>query len=314
MATAEYRQAMIGNPEVDFWPASDGYKPYTPQPVVDMDEPEDAAIATVQNDDSTIDDDEIVELDTSDASMELYLGNRELVNQVYRRCRAMMTIPDDTPKMIVWQFAQICTLHEFDPFIGEAYIIPLGKRQNVQRYGVHVGVKGLRKVARRQSKFQIAMRRMEEDEVKRYRAGDYHAEDVGYEATIYRFDVVRECKELHIPYLPPIAVGFWRKRAYRKKENNQWQWKEDEIPNTWTRDQVAEKRAEATVIKKAYDLEIYGHQPYIDGETVAEYIADHSDYPTERMLVAHEKGLDRHDALPADRDINREDDGNVLFA
>lgn len=242
------------------------------------------------------------------ATPAIYLGDREVVAQIRNRITSMTQMSPDTPDHVIWQFAQVCTSHQLNPFVGDAYIIELGSRKNdatgkwEKQYAVHIGVKGLRKMARRQAKYQIVARRMDAKEVQQYRRENYEAPDVGYEVEIYRLDVARECKEAGIPYMPVKAVGFWRLRARNRKGT----WYPDNIPETWTPDQVAEKRAEVSALKKAFDIEIAVGDPSASTESMQVQVAEHTQW--------HVESYDREHALPAERTVDREDDGDVLFA
>lgn len=235
-----------------------------------------------------------------------YLGDRSLIAEIKRRITAMTQMPADTPDHVIWQFAQVCTAHQLNPFTGEVYIIELGKRKDGQtgrwekQYAVHVGVKGLRKMARRQANYQMQSRRLDAEEVRQYRRSDYDVKDVGYEVEIYRLDVARECKDAGIAYLPTKGIGFWRAKArYDKYEKS---WKSDIVPETWSPDQVAEKRAEVSALKKAFDIELAVGDPSYEGVAVIEDM--------EQRIESY----DRDHALPVEKEVQYEEDGNVLFA
>lgn len=247
----------------------------------------------------------------SQTQPDVYLGDRNVVAQIKQRITAMTQMPADAPDYVVWQFAQVCTAHELNPFTGDAYIIELGSRKNdatgkwEKQYAVHIGVKGLRKMARRQANYQIVSRRMDAKEVQQYRRENYEAPDVGYEVSIYRLDVARECKDAGIPYQPVTAVGFWRMKGRSKKDNatGKITWYPDNIPETWTPDQVAEKRAEVSALKKAFDIEIASAD--FGGRKAEIEVVEYS----QRQLTDYE----RDHQMIVDRDIHYEEDGNVLF-
>jgi len=234
-----------------------------------------------------------------------YLGDRSLIAEIKRRITAMTQLSEDTPDSVIWQFAQVCTAHQLNPFTGDAYIIELGKRKDEtgrweKQYAVHVGVKGLRKMARRQANYQIQSRRLDAEEVRQYRRDEYDARDVGYEIEIYRLDVARECKDAGIAYLPTKGIGFWRQKARYNKYDKRWQ--ADNVPETWSPDQVAEKRAEVNALKKVFDIEIAVGDPSYEGVAVIEDM--------EQRIESY----DRDHALPVEKEIQYEEDGNVLFA
>jgi hypothetical protein len=184
-----------------------------------------------------------------------HLGDRMEIAAIRQRMASMMQLPPDVPDDVIWAAAQLSAAHRLDPFIGEIYIIPIGKKPNaagewIEQYRAHVGIKGLRTVARRQANFITDLAVMDATEVKAYRRDLYDANDIGVRCTLWRLDVARECKDAGIPYRPTIGVGFWRQNAQKRKDG----WQPDNIPNTWTAQQVAEKRAEINAIKQAFDL------------------------------------------------------------
>jgi len=235
-----------------------------------------------------------------------HLGDRDQIAAIHSRLASMMQLPADVPADVVWAAAQIAAAHHLDPFVGELYIMPTGAKKNEttgqweQQYRAHVGVRGLRKIAREQANFTAKLTMMDEDEVQRYRRDMYHPDDIGVRCTLWRLDVARECKDAGIPYEPVVGVGFWRTKAQWSGSKKEWQ--PDNIPNTWTAQQVAEKRAEINAIKLAYDLVLDVADPGVVDDEALEYIQYKIHDEEERTF------------LPAPREYQVEDDGDILFA
>src|SRR3990167_2208490 len=83
-----------------------------------------------------------------------HLGDRNEIAAVHSRLASMMQLPADVPPDVIWAAAQIAAAHHLDPFVGELYIMPVGSTKDettgkwTTQYRAHVGVKGLRKIAR----------------------------------------------------------------------------------------------------------------------------------------------------------------------
>lgn len=231
-------------------------------------------------------------------------GSRDDIAAIRDRIMTMIPGAAEAPQDVVWAAAQLAVAHDLDPFNGEIYIIKLGRKKVgndwVDDYRAHIGVKGLRKKARRQAKYMAQFRTMEAAEVKALRRGEYDPGDIGVECTLYRLDVARECKSIGIPYIPTVAIGLWRQRAqYHSKKK---EWMPDNIPNTWTAEQVAKKRAEINAIKEAFDVDFAVADPaQVDDDDVVEVVG--------RQVKNH----DQQRALFAERPIHREANGDILF-
>lgn len=241
---------------------------------------------------------------TNNLPSHTHLGDRNEIAAVRSRLASMMQLPADVPDDVIWAAAQLAVAHRLNPFTGEIYIIELGAKKNdatgtwVKQYRAHVGVKGLRTIARRQANFTMKMAVMNPDEVQRYRRDLYHPDDIGVRCTLWRLDVARECKDAGVPYEPVIGVGFWRHQSQQRRG----EWVADNIPNTWTAQQVAEKRAEINAIKLAYDLALDIADPGATGEEDVINVIGH-------QMDAH----DADTALPLPRQLQVEDDGDILF-
>lgn len=236
-----------------------------------------------------------------------HLGDRNEIAAVRSRLASMMQLPADVPDDVVWAAAQLAVAYKLNPFIGEIYIMDLGKTKDevtgewTKKYRAHIGVKGLRTLARRKANFVTEPpKEMDAAEVKRFRGENYHTNDVGVRCTLWRLDVARECKDAGIPYHPVTAMGFWRQNAQFHKTRNEWL--ADNIPNTWTAYQVAEKRAEINAIRMAYDLNLN--------------VADPADAGDDETITVIQHQMDNQDvdtALYASRQLQVEDDGDILF-
>ena len=242
-------------------------------------------------------------------------GNNVDVEGIRSRMIAMVPGAVECPPDVVLAAAQLAVMHRLNPFNGEIMIIKLGRKKNaagqwVDDYRAHIGIKGLRKKAREQAQYMTDVRDLSPAEVQALRRDQYDADDIGVEVAVYRMDLVHQCKALGIQYRPFRATGFWRKKAQaidvyeNNKSTGKKEWKSDPIPNTWTARDVAEKRAEVSALKKAFDLNIEVVDPSIEGE--------HEDV---RILSAEIAQHDRDNAgfLEA-RPYTEEEDGDVLWA
>ena len=229
-------------------------------------------------------------------------GQKATVAAIRDRIVAMMPGAADAPPDVQWAAAQLAVLHKLNPFNGEIYVIRLGKKkvgnQWVDDWRTHVGVKGLRTLARRQANFMTEERELSPEEVKHLRRDNYDPKDVGVEVTLWRLDVARECKELGIPYAPVKATGFWRVKAQYHRQNSEWM--PDSVPNTWNEYDVAAKRAEINAIKKGFDMVIDVGDPSIenDVEVLGEQVAS----------------MERDEAPIMQRELTYEEDGELLYA
>ena len=233
------------------------------------------------------------------------MGQNEEIAAIRKRIVQMMPGAADAPSDVQWAAAQLAVAHKLNPFNGEIYVMKIGSKkvdnQWVDDWRAHVGVKGLRKLARVQSEFMTEARVMDASEVRAQRRGDYDPEDVGVEMTMWRLDVAERCSRINIPYRPVKSYGFWRVKAQYNKKYKKWE--PDGIPNTWTAQMVAEKRAEINAIKQAFDMQID--------------VADPSQERTIDELHYEVKKMDRDEAPMLRKQIAAEqydDDGELLYA
>ena len=225
-------------------------------------------------------------------------GEDDQVAGLVRRMRYMIPGASDAPDPIVWKAAQIATIHRLDPFSGDVQVYSVYKKpgDDPAKWIVNVGISAWRRAAQRQARYTTVFREMSPEEVQAIHQ-NYSPADVGCECTLYRLDVARECKDLGIPYEPVIATGLWRKLAYKVGEN----WMPDQIPNTSTPADVAQRRAEKKALKQAFSLDFPD-----DEQPAAEWRVAH----LERQIETEE----RLRAPVASGAINREADGDIMFA
>lgn len=231
-------------------------------------------------------------------AVRMNLPPAEMLAPVVDQMRQFMPIPEDCPDSVLHTVAQMAVAYRLNPFAGEIIPVSFGKAKDEQTgqwrpvYTAYITLAGRITLARRQSHFQYEARVMPPDEVKRYRQKAYDPADAGVEITLWRFDVAREAKEAGIEYKPTKAVGFWRKKAYldRKKQ----EWKSDGVPETWTPIQVAEKRALAGALRKAYSLE------------------DAMPSRPEVRVLEHQAELNAIEHMPrAERPLKRDEEGTL---
>lgn len=238
-----------------------------------------------------------------------HLGDRQEIAAAHKRLMLMLPNAASMPVDVLWSLAQLAVAYRLDPFNGEIYVVPVGKEKVDEvwqdKYVVMIGIKGLRVLAHRQSHFTIAPpREMETDEVKKLRRDAYAPEDVGVEVQLYRLDVARECKSVGIPYFPSVGRGFWRRnaKAIKDKQGNITGYLPDNIPQTWTALEVAEKRAERAAITKAFDLRL---DPNV--------LADEDAF--EGAMVSMADDRERATAITVrPPNIITEDNGDVIYA
>lgn len=230
-------------------------------------------------------------------------GDKYEIEAVKARIVKMMPGALKAPDEIVWAAAQLAVAYRLDPFNGELYIMPTGRKQDdkgnwVDDYKTHIGIKGQRKIARRKSDFVLNVRTMDPEEVKQYRREDYMPNDIGVEATVIRLDLAQKFKAVGIQYSGSVGRGFWRVKAKFNKN----EWSADNIPNTWSAYEVAEKRAEVNALKKAFDMTFEVADPAIvDDEDIVETMG--------YKIAEH----DRNHSLFAEREQSKEADGDILF-
>lgn len=241
-----------------------------------------------------------------------HLGSREEIVVVRNRIVSMLPNSHDLPEEIQWSLAQMAVAYRLDPFNGEIYVAKLGREKVAgtqndwrDRYQVVIGIRGLRALARRQANYVVSpVRVMDAEEVKDFRRQEYDPQDLGVEIKVYRLDIASQCKMLDIPYHPSVGRGFWRAKAaaIKDKTGKITGWRPDNIPETWTAHEVAEKRAERNALAKAFDLRVP------DNLTDASY-----DFDADLVSVADDRDRDRAIMQPPSR-VVVEEDGEILYA
>lgn len=168
--------------------------------------------------------------------------------------QVLRTIPgaEKAPMPVIIAACTLAMTYDLNIQAGEVYIAPFGRKKDektgewVDSYSFGIGIRGARVLADRESRHQISYRRLEEEEVRFHRGNDYDPGDVGVEATLVRYDDAATAQRIGIPYEPVRSTGFYRVRA--RFNNTTKKWAADTIPNSWTAEDVAKKRA----AKKAY--------------------------------------------------------------
>lgn len=188
-------------------------------------------------------------------------GDKQEIQAVKDRILSMIPGSAGCPREVVWATAQLSVAMDLNPLNGEIYIANFGSKKN-PKYQPIIGVAGRRRMARRQAEYIDNYEPMDEIQLKKNRGELYDEADVGVTCTLYRLDMAAKCAKMNIPYQGTTAHGYWRKKARKQTE---WsdekrryvgtgEWAADNIPETWTPYEVAEKRALTNAIKKAYDM------------------------------------------------------------
>ena len=181
--------------------------------------------------------------------------HQDRIAALVRRMRYMMPGAATAPDLVIWRAAQLCAIHDLDPFgTCDIYIWSnYGEDcQDPKKWIVHVGIAAWRRKAQSQAKYHLSDPViMAPDEVAAIRRDLYDPADVGIELMLWRLDVARECKALGIPYTPIVTQGIWRKKAFERKNGG---WSEDSLANTETREEKARKRAEMKALRIAFSL------------------------------------------------------------
>lgn len=191
------------------------------------------------------------------------IGDKQEIAVTVDRIRAMMPIPDDAPQQAVWGLAQVCLALNLNPLAGEAYLAKFNGK-----YTPIIGTMGYEKKAREQSEFHYEIEPLDEVELNTHRGNLYHEEDYGVRITLWNYKKARECKSIGIPYKPAVSYGFWRKKAAevtewdkaKRRRVSTGDWKPDNIPASWTKVMVAEKRAVRNAIKRDFSMSSFEAQ------------------------------------------------------
>jgi hypothetical protein len=224
------------------------------------------------------------------------------IASLVRRVRKLIKGAEKAPDATIWRGCQLATMHHLDIFSGDIWIYPAYDGCKDDEWIVDVGISAWRRAAQRQAKYTTVFTPLSPEECKAKIGADWTAEDVGFRCDLYRLDVARECKELSIPYTPTTAFGFWRKNARWSSKQNKFI--ADQLANTETKEDKAQKRAEKKALKIAFTLD-YPDERVVDLDSKA--IAD-----TQWSVQAEE----RRTALPANNTPKTqvEPDGDQLWA
>ena len=137
--------------------------------------------------------------------------------------------------------AQIAISQDLNPFSHEIWFVP--------GVGIVTGIEGYRKLARRVANYTAVTREMTKEERTKHSLA---TGDFGAVCELYRPDVLREAIEINkaagttvIPITPTAGIGI-----KRPNEKNAF------MPNGRSFMWVAEKRAEADALRKAFDIEV----------------------------------------------------------
>lgn len=233
---------------------------------------------------------------------ELY-GHTKQIVALADRMRNMIPGAASAPSITIWKAAQISHMHKLDPFSGDIYVYPAYKGCSDDEWIVDVGVAAWRRAAQRQAKYHAKPEVLSDEEAKQRIGEHYTPGDVGVRCTLYRLDVARECKELGIPYEPTVAYGFFRQKARYIKSKSTWI--SDQLANTETKEDKATKRAEKKALKIAFSLDY------------ADEVAARNTDGGWKVINEIEDQIDSEERFrqPVHRpDLNREDDGDLLYA
>ena len=225
-------------------------------------------------------------------------GDDDHIAGLVRRMRYMIPGASNAPDAIVWKAAQIATIHRLDPFSGDIHVYSPYRDPKSDQWIVDVGISAWRRVSQRQARYSLTFCELAAEEVRQHRGEDYDPGDVGYECTLYRLDVARECQNLGIPYEATKARGFWRVKAWWDKFGKVWS--PDTLPNTCLPADVAQRRAEKKALKQAFSLDFPDEQP-----ATGWHLANR-----ERQIETEERLV----APVARPEISREANGDIMFA
>lgn len=230
-------------------------------------------------------------------------GRDEHIASLVRRMRYMMPGGATAPDVVIWRAAQLCALHNLDPFgTGDIYIwSPYGENTtDPKKWIIHVGIAAWRRKAQDQAKYNLKPRPMPPEEVQHYRGDLYHPDDCGCEMTLWRLDVAEKCLKLGIPYAPIVTQGFWRVNAYKIEKTGAYS--PDSLANTETKADKARKRAEARALKIAFSLSLPTEEDQLAEETQWQII-DNLEYKVKQEEIFRMPVADRIDYTQPDWDI-----------
>jgi len=191
-------------------------------------------------------------------------GDKGEIRDLANRVLAMLPGGTDLTKNEAMALAQLAVAYGLNPFHGEVWYIK-GK-------GAMVGIKGLRKAARKQAFFQTVPRNMTMAEREERLLKDA---DIGRVCELYRWG----------NGIPPAQnLPFFGEGIAYAKETP---------PHTKSRVWLAEKRAEADALKKAYDLP-FGYTEQLNGPgPTVEIVADEAEQIGAMVVAAEGRAAPR---------------------
>lgn len=190
-------------------------------------------------------------------------GDRAVIRELSERLRRFLPNGRDMTAADALAFAQTAVALDLDPFAHEVWFVP--------KIGIVTGIAGYRKLARRQDHYVAQFRDIRPDEREKHNLDDG---DIAAVCELYRPDQLRDAVEVNrvageviIPIGPTIGVGIWRPKELETRSGRQ---KPEPTGRSWR--WIAEKRAEADAIRKAFNLTIAfaDDGAVIEGEVVDE--------------------------------------------
>lgn len=175
-----------------------------------------------------------------DSALDIY-GSGEDIKRMAERIRLCLPNGDKLSLAEALALAQLSVAYGLNPFNGETWYLP-GK-------GTQVGIKGLRKAARKQALYWIEHVLLAPDERKELRIPD---NAIAYKALCYRSDMIMQSAQAirmmyeasmkdaanRYAYKPAVGIGYFVLGEASKMKP----------------DQAARKRAESEALKVAFDL------------------------------------------------------------
>jgi len=204
-------------------------------------------------------------------------GERADIKELGERMRRFLPNGDKMQAGDALSFAQASLALDLNPFAGEIWYIP--------RVGIVTGIAGYRKMARQQGPFVAQCRQMTPAERADHNLKD---QDLGAVCELYRPDQLRGAAEINlaagkeiIPIAPTLGIGIWRAAELETKSGRK---KAPPTARSWR--WIAEKRAEADALRKAFDLTLSYAETgsrIIDGEVVSEEPVQLSDWAVKAL-------------------------------
>jgi len=168
-------------------------------------------------------------------------GERSDIKELGDRVKRFLPNGDKMSAEDALGLAQIAIAQDLNPFAREIWFVP--------GLGIVTGIEGYRKLARRVAHYTAQTREMTPEERAKHRLEEG---EFGAVCELYRPDVIRDAVAVNnaagaevIPVLPTIGIGI-----KRPTERNSY------APTGRSLMWVAEKRAEADALRKAFDIQV----------------------------------------------------------